>query len=290
MPVRERGRWEAGVPDVEFEGRRVHYEDEGAGPLVVLLPPGASPATIWNGVIERLAIAHRCVAIDLSGYGGTDRWRGARPLTLDDDAALVRDVIGRIGGPVHLVGHSYGGSVALRLVLATPGEARSLLLLEPACYPLLQASGEAALFEELRAVNDAYIATVRAGDRERACRAYVDYYSGQPGLWERMSDAARERLIAIADVVAGSLAAAMADPTTLDDYRGLVIAVSLACGAATDPAHGRITRILADVIPAARLEVVAGAGHMSSLTHPDAIARLIAGRVEASAAGGGAGA
>jgi pimeloyl-ACP methyl ester carboxylesterase len=69
-------------------------------PTVVLVHGAFAESASWNGVVEKL----RAAAVDVVAV--------ANPLrSLDGDAAYVRDVIASIGGPVVLVGHSYGGMV-----------------------------------------------------------------------------------------------------------------------------------------------------------------------------------
>ncbi|MFI7604388.1 alpha/beta fold hydrolase [Micromonospora sp. NPDC049366] len=68
-------------------------------PTIVLVHGAFAESASWNGVIERLGAAYNVVA-------------AANPLrSLAGDAAYVRDVMGGVGGPVVLVGHSYGGMV-----------------------------------------------------------------------------------------------------------------------------------------------------------------------------------
>ncbi|MEU4552048.1 alpha/beta fold hydrolase [Micromonospora violae] len=68
-------------------------------PTLVLVHGAFAESASWNGVLERLGAAYNSVAV-------------ANPLrSVAGDAAYVRDVVGGIGGPVVLVGHSYGGMV-----------------------------------------------------------------------------------------------------------------------------------------------------------------------------------
>ena len=77
---------------IEHDGRRISYEETGAGPTLLLLPPGASPAAAWRPVMERLADRFHMVAINFAGYGGTERLGDHMPRTLEAEA---RDTLGR---------------------------------------------------------------------------------------------------------------------------------------------------------------------------------------------------
>jgi len=264
------------LPTIEHDGRTIGYEETGAGPAMLLLPPGASPAAAWRAVMARLAGRFHTVAVNFAGYGETAPLPDGAQHTLEAEAAAAAGVAARLDPPIHLVGHSYGGAVALRLAVAGALPLASLTLIEPACYQLLRPAGETALADEVEAVNFGFVDTVAAGDPEAALRAYIDYYTTGPGAWDAMPETARARLLGIAEVVARALASAHGEPVTLDDARGLAVPCRVVHGAETTPSHARVSELLAQAIPGARLEVVPDAAHMLTLTHPDETARLLA--------------
>ncbi|MHA1537559.1 MAG: alpha/beta fold hydrolase [Alphaproteobacteria bacterium] len=273
------------MPGILHDGRNVNYEEAGAGPVLVLLPPGASRATIWRGVSERLADRFHTIAIDMTGFGGTDAWNHDRPLTLDDEVAAIAavvasvseaSVIGSAGAPLHLAGHSYGGAVAFRLAVMRILPLASLTLIEPAPYPILAEAGEEALFEEAAAINLGFIEAVEAGKSGAAFERYLDYYTDGPDTWAAFNANARARLLQSAPNVARALTAVHADNTSHADAGALELPARLIHGALTSRPHARLCEILAAIIPGAALSVVEDAGHMLTITHPDAVATLIA--------------
>jgi len=68
--------------------------------------------------MDHLAGRYRVLAADLYGCGGSPVWPGQRPLSLIDEAALIEPILAAARDRFHLVGHSYGGAVALRAALA----------------------------------------------------------------------------------------------------------------------------------------------------------------------------
>jgi len=263
------------LPTIDFAGRTIQWEEEGTGPTIVLLPPGASTAGVWRGVTEHLAGRYRTVAVNVAGYGGTTRWQGERPIALADEAAAAAAVIAAQGEPVHLVGHSFGGTIALMVVLGGYAVARTLTLIEPSPYEMLAQAGEPELHRQIAAVNGAFIEAIRAGDHEAAFARYVDYYTNGPGSWQALSEKARSRFLAVADIVANGLAAVHADRTPIAALDGLAVPALLIRGAGTSPIHARLAEIVAERIPGARLETIAGAAHMLTMSHPGEVARLI---------------
>jgi pimeloyl-ACP methyl ester carboxylesterase len=210
------------------------------------------------------------VAPDLHGYGRSDPWPGRAPLRLADEAVIAARLFDVCDGPVHLVGHSYGGAVALRLALDHPGRLRSLTLIEPVAFHLLRNGDFRGIgcFGEIRRVAQAVNLAVSNGDYRSAMTGFVDYWGG-PGTWARLSDRHRDAVTRVAPAVALNFWSTMTEPQVLSDYALPRLPTLLLRGDRSPAPTRRIVDLLAAVIPDARVETVAGGGHMSPLTHPD---------------------
>ncbi len=268
----------------DCDGRTVSYEaggpDDGSAPLILFQPPGASGASIWRPVAAMLQDRFRTAAVNPSGYGDTEAFAGPEPMTLRDEAALFATVIraempNSRGRTAHIVGHSYGGTIALVLALAWPELVGRLTLLEPAPYVLLREAGEAALAEEIEAQNRRFIATVRAGRDAEAMEQYIDYFNGRPGYWCGLEDRAQARMLALAERLAVGLDAVGRLDLRSADLASVAAPVTVIRGSATDPLHGRLSKLVAQSVPEATLIDLPGAGHMMSLTHGTEIAEIL---------------
>ncbi|HPC84697.1 MAG TPA: alpha/beta fold hydrolase [Thermoanaerobaculaceae bacterium] len=126
----ERVRAEVGDAGfVQVGGQRVHVEQAGEGEPVVLLHGFGGSTYLWRQMTPRLAGHFRVVAIDLNGFGWTERPRAREAYTLEGQAALVLGVLDALGiERAHLVGHSYGGGLAIWLAAQHPERVRSLSL------------------------------------------------------------------------------------------------------------------------------------------------------------------
>ncbi|MDH3539982.1 MAG: alpha/beta hydrolase [Acidimicrobiia bacterium] len=116
------------MPIVEVNGRELHYAEAGHGPLAILIHGYPLDHTLWLDQLSGLSDLRRVVAVDLPGYGMSERVTG-RPLTME---ALAEDVAGLVEGleyeQADIVGLSMGGYVALALFEAYPPLFRSLVL------------------------------------------------------------------------------------------------------------------------------------------------------------------
>lgn len=263
------------MPTLEHNSSNAHYTVSGTGDSVVLLHAGGSSGRQWRKIGAHLEGDYRLIAPDLLGFGDTEPWNGPGELTHDAQAALVRAVIEQVCvGPVHVVGHSYGGATTMRLWLAVPELVRSLVFIEPILTPLLPQAGEDTLFAEYRAVADDFMKRVAENRKDEAWRVYLDLRNGD-GTWERMSEDARQRFIDRTDRSIDGFKSNLNNPTTLADCRDISVPTMIVRGADTTAPERRVCEILRDEIPGCVYEVIPEAEHMSPLTHPAEVASVI---------------
>ncbi len=264
------------MPRCRVNGVAAQYMEIGTAgkgrDTVALLHAGGTSSAHWRKTVPFLQEAFHLVAPDLIGFGETAGWEQPREMTHDDQADLVQGVLGRAAnGPVHLVGHSYGGAVAVRLALRHPELVKSLVLIEPGLTPLLRQAGEDMLFEAERRLAYAFIADAEAGRSVSAWRRFIDHHSGD-GTWESLSGNARYRFLSMTRDTAAAYRSNFSNPTTMADLRTLAMPTLTMCGSRTTEAYRRICAILYRHVPGCRAVDLEGAAHMAPLTHPGQVA------------------
>ena len=110
----------------------------------------------------------RCVTTSLLGYGATAERRSARDTSIAHEAEALETVIRRAGGPVHLVGHSFGGLVSLVVALRNQVPLASLVIVEAPALEVLKEKGEHRHYGAFRQMTDAYFAAFEAATRKRS--------------------------------------------------------------------------------------------------------------------------
>ena len=162
------------MPNLQIYGSRVEYLELGNGEPVVLLHSSGSSSAQWRALAERLGDRYRVIAPDLYGYGGTAHWPGGRPFHLECEAEIVLALLERVNDRAHLVGHSYGGAVALHVAGSRCDLLRSLTLIEPVAFNLLRKSDAPAL-TEITDVAQSVARAVACGEYVAGFGRFVDY-------------------------------------------------------------------------------------------------------------------
>ncbi len=235
---------------------------------VIALHCSGGGASQWLRLADALDGRYAVLAPEQYGSEATGPWIGGHAFALADEAARIVALIDESDDKVHLVGHSYGGGVALNVALSRPGRIASMTLYEPTAFHLLRHMGEAgaAAFTEIAAVAERMGRGVVAGDYRGAVAAFVDYWNG-PGAWNSLRPQAQTALTRWAPKGPLDFHALIGEPTPADAYRGLTFPVLVMRGERAPAPTRLIAEALAGLLPAGDLIVIGGAGHMGPLTH-----------------------
>jgi pimeloyl-ACP methyl ester carboxylesterase len=256
------------MPELTVTGRTIQVFTIGDGEPVVLLHGGGLAAAMWKPLMMKLRESHFLVAPDLPPNNAT-----AVHLEVIEAAMALAP------GPVHLVGHSYGGGLALRVALRRPERLASLVLVEPTLPALLRAAGEIA------AVNDlvSWRNQLDRSDPMAAAKSFMDVWGG-PDFWRWLPPSSREGAAAW---IAGSKGAGWDDfyeTETIDlaPVASLSVPTLILCGDISPPSAQRTCEVAARTIPGASYRVLSGGvGHMSPITHSQLVIPEIAAHLRA---------
>lgn len=258
-----------------IDGTPLRFVQEGSGPDVLLVHGSPGSIEDWQPVFKRLAQSYRVTAFDRPGHGhsgGEDR-----PHTVADNAKIVLDLVAALAlKRVVLVGHSYGGTIALALAVRNVEEVRSYVVVGTRGYGPYRPE---ALYRALampvlgRGIAAALLPVIGRGRLEEGARRNFAPAPVPPDFLESRapiilrptvsSTLSEERVTMNAELTA--MAA---------HYREIRKPVIVVCGEQDD--YRDNNRRLASEIPGARLVLLPDTGHYVPLTRPDAIVEAIA--------------
>jgi pimeloyl-ACP methyl ester carboxylesterase len=251
---------------------------------VVCLHSSMSHGGQWRALVNRLEGEFKVITPNLLGYSGANDDFCAQ-LRLEHEVAAVMRQVDATTGPVHLVGHSFGGAVALRLASMYPERIASLTLYEPVWFALLFENGvNNDEVREIDRVQKALASNTRFGQL-RGAQEFIDYWADGDG-WTHLSVPQQERLASLTSKAAAEFGALMAAaPATQELYR-LNIPVRLLCGTKTRSSARQISELLAEIVPGVEYFRLDGLAHMAPVTHADDVNPLIVEHIHANAADG----
>ena len=104
------------MPILSTENFKIDYTKDGVGQTIILIHSSISNNQQWRLLVNSLRDRFQVLAINLFGYGHTSPWTGNSNQTLYDQAKLVIELCSIYKYPISIVGHSFGGSVVIKLV------------------------------------------------------------------------------------------------------------------------------------------------------------------------------
>lgn len=143
-------------------------------------------------------------------------------------------------------------------------------------------AGETDLYEDYAASADTFLSRAEDGAPDTAWRSFFDRYNGE-GAWAALPEKTRTKRLSQTEATADAFRANLANPMTVKRCRSLRLPVLVISGSETTAPDKRLAEILAAEIAGATHVVIAGAGHMSPLTHPAEVAAAIQAHAKARA-------
>ena len=246
---------------------------EGHGRPVVLLHSSMSSRNQWRELMKTLTPGYRLIAIDLLGYGDSPLRRKTSGYELDDELRHVESILEDVLEPdeaFHLVGHSYGGVVALELARRTR-RLLSLTLFEPIAIHLLNPDHCArAEFDDVAAAMQRQF---EAGQATQAAQTFVDYWSGE-GAFAAMPEPKQSHLGRLVPKVLLEFAALQRRTLRAADLHAITVPVCLISGR-DSPLPARLLTARLPYLFAHASSVEVAAGHMAPISHPELVNPVI---------------
>jgi pimeloyl-ACP methyl ester carboxylesterase len=236
------------------DGAALAYWSSGSGPPLLLVHGSICDHTVWRPLLPALERRFTVHAMNRRGREGSAPLRDG---DLEREFADVAAVLGAIGEPSHVIGHSFGGLCALGAALHTD-RIRSLILYEPPPPD----PGVRSLEQATRSLLD-------AGREEEALSGFVRDGPGSADVLEKLrASAFWEMSLAALLTLPEEMAAMAGYDFEAERFRVIEAPVLLLLGSESPPYLRIVSDAMARLLPNARLVEMAGEGHFTNLFAP----------------------
>ncbi len=263
---------------VGFDGIELDVERSGSGPPLLLIMGMSGTALHWGEpFLQELRRDFEVIAFDHRGVGASTRLTDGQ-ITIEQMAADASGLIEALGiERTDVLGISMGGMIAQELALAHPEQVRTLGLGCTYCGGPGSALSPPAVMQKLGEA-------MMSGDRERALRAAFEVnvsptFAARPSAFEEFHALAMRRAVAV-DVIMAQMHACTAHDTQ-SRLPSLQMPTTVVHGTLDEMLPVENGRLIARLVPGARLEILEGVGHMYCWEQPERSAEIVREQVAA---------
>jgi pimeloyl-ACP methyl ester carboxylesterase len=262
----------APTSQLRANGVDLSYVEQGKGTPVIFVHGAVADLRYWEPQREAFAKKYRFIAYTYR-YHGTAPWPddGKQYSAATHAADLAAFISALKAGPVHLVGLSYGGTLAAMVALKEPSLIKTLTLAEPGIFSLLAESPEGkALLDKWNKDALPMIAAIKSGDNVGATRHLSALVTGDaPENFEKWPAGLRQILLDNSRTLPLLFTETPAD-ITCEMLRGVKAPTLVVRGANTPPLFATINQKVLGCIPGSKPAVIPNASHAMSYDNPAA--------------------
>jgi pimeloyl-ACP methyl ester carboxylesterase len=251
------------------------FIEAGSGEKVILVHSSVAGAKQWRSLMETLSNDFHVIAINLFGYGSTCVWEDDGKQRLEDQARLIEPFLPTGADKISIVGHSFGGSVAMKAAAMFKMKVRRLVLIEPTSFYLLKKYGRPEAYQEAVTLRDAIKLNGKAGTWEAAAEVFANYWTGA-GSWDAMQDDRKSKFAQALIPNFHEWDAVMNDETSFAEWeRDLPKDTTVVSAQDTVRSISEIVELMKESVSEWRFEQIERGGHMAAMTKPDLINPIV---------------
>ena len=247
----------------------------GKGTPVLLLHSAMSSKLQWYKLMQSMSRNHLMIAVDFYGYGDSPFPRNTENFSLSDEIALLESLLKNVippHEPFHIVGHSYGGAVALRYCYKAEERVRSLTLYEPVAFHLLRQPDE-KLFAQVLHQEEIVSNLVKLEKYAEAAEHFIDRWNGA-GTFSGYPKEVQILLCQSVKKLPLGFRALVEEPLTLEDYSRFKVPVCIIAGQRSPIDSRRVAELLAEHLIHCQLNWI-DADHMAPVAQPGLVNPII---------------
>ncbi len=271
---------------VQVNGVNLTYSEKGQGDPVVLVHGGPGDYRGWSPQVGIFSQKYRTISYSRRCSYPNNYTGDYTDDTVANNAEDLADFIRKLElAPAHLVGHSFGGFIAILCALRHPELVRSLALAEPAAMSIIINNPQnpvnlLALFLKspstatalIRLASRSFIPgqkAIRRGEFQEAAKIFVNGVNGKEDAFDQLPVSIREMMLQNAKTLIGETDASKLPRFGPEDARKISAPTLLVKGELSPKIFHRVVDALAQQIPNNEVVTIEGASHGLPLERPD---------------------
>lgn len=251
------------------------FESHALSRPIIALHGTASKGRQWEHLCNAFLGCRSVISPDLPGYSDVPCASGEGLSARLQP--MLKDYL-QIDHPVHLVGHSFGGALALRLAEMYPQKCLSVTLYEPTSLEVFRSATD---IKEIHLFNEIKALATKVGNASSmdAMSLFIDFWMGK-GHWQTLPYKAQQQLSRYATITAQDFRDGLFEAQYKSDYPPFTGSVRLLFGSRTMEIAKHVCRELAVRLPNATAVQLPDLGHMGPIQNPDKVNAVIMQHIE----------
>ena len=255
---------------LSWRGLDVEYLDVGQGPAVILIHGGASNYRQWDALTDQLKNRFRVLAVNLRGTGKTSAWEPGQPQNMADQTILIEALADLAGTPVSLVGHSFGGTIAMAAALGLKDRLDRMVLIEPNPFFLLARKGYEDGAEDIARMGEPFRQYGEQGDWASAGFHFIEYWFGE-GAWAALGEKRQAGVLTLLPTVLDAFPTCSDPLAEVEAWAEFADRTLLITSADTRLSVKRIRDQMRDFLPGLTCRETPEGGHMAAVQRPELV-------------------
>ncbi|MEW6991338.1 alpha/beta fold hydrolase [Colwelliaceae bacterium 6441] len=242
----------------------------GKGPAIVFLHSSLSSSKQWRKLALQLSHDFTCINIDLLGYGDAEQVAEASTYSFETEISRINNVLKqlKVNDKYHLVGHSCGGAIALKMAVENPSKLESLSLYEPVAFHLYENSADEKDRDFLQQIKH-FAEKIALLDNNLATQAFVDFWN-QEGYFKALPKTLQQIMSNDIGKVHLDFKGILHECYSLDDLKNINCPTMVLYGKYSPEISQRLSKkIIENLTHVYQLEV--SSGHMAPISHADLV-------------------
>ena len=253
---------------------KTDFIEDGHGSAVMLIHSTVAGNKQWRKLVEYLSPHYQVIAPNLFGYGSSPKWSKNRNQTLSDQVDLLRVFFDQ-NESISIVGHSFGGSVAMMAAKKYPEKIKKLILVEPNPFYLLEHHSDHDSYQEALNLRDVIKTNANKGTWGQAAEKFADYWNGS-GTWKQMDGLRREKFAEALKPNFHEFDCVINETTSLEEWRDILPQnTHILFSKQTVNSIRKIVTIFEETMPNWIFHSYSEGTHMAPLTHPNIVNPII---------------